>query len=149
MSEWERATFGAGCFWQAEATLRSLEGVQDTRVGYASEAGREEPLIEVVQVDFDPRRLTYPALVEAFWGLHDPTSRDRQGEHIGVKYRSVIFTHSPQQAAAARDALSRQEESGRFPRPIATVILPVGRFEPAEEEHQRYLEKNGLTSCSI
>ncbi|MFZ6046999.1 peptide-methionine (S)-S-oxide reductase MsrA [Pseudomonas sp. CR3202] len=149
MSERERATFGAGCFWQAEATLRRFDGVQDTRVGYASEAGREEPLIEVVQVDFDPRRLAYPALVEAFWGLHDPTSRDRQGEHVGVKYRSVIFTHSPQQAEAAQEALSRQDGSGRFARPITTVILPVGRFEPADEEQQRYLEKNGLTSCSI
>ncbi|MCY1370842.1 Peptide methionine sulfoxide reductase MsrA 3 [compost metagenome] len=121
----------------------------DTRVGYAAEAGRDEPLIEVVQVDFDPRQITFPALLEAFWGLHDPTSRDRQGEHVGVKYRSAIFTHSPEQAAAASAERERLEASGRFPRPLATVILPLGRFELADEGQQRYLEKHGLGACSI
>lgn len=149
MSELQQATFGAGCFWGAEAALREQAGVVDSRVGYAAEAGRSEPLIEVVQVDFDPGMIAYPTLVEAFWGLHDPTSRDRQGENVGVKYRSAIFAHSPQQAAIAEAARTALEGSGRFSRAIATVVVPLGHFELAAEDQQRYLEKNGLTACSI
>ncbi|WP_273820471.1 peptide-methionine (S)-S-oxide reductase MsrA [Pseudomonas asplenii] len=149
MSGLQQATFGAGCFWGAEATLRELHGVVDSRVGYAAQAGRSEPLIEVVQVDFDPGVIDYPALVEAFWGLHDPTSRDRQGDNIGVKYRSAIFVHSPQQAAIAELARAELEASRRFNRAIATVVVPLGTFELAAEDQQRYLERNGLTACSI
>ncbi|MBD9579193.1 peptide-methionine (S)-S-oxide reductase MsrA [Pseudomonas sp. PDM23] len=149
MSESQRATFGAGCFWGAEAALRKLDGVIDSRVGYAAEAGREAPLIEVVQVDFAPEVISYAALVEAFWGLHDPTSVDRQGEHVGVKYRSAIFTHSAAQAETADAARAQLDGSGRHRRPITTVVVELGRFELADEEQQRYLEKNGLATCSI
>ncbi|AZD60346.1 Peptide methionine sulfoxide reductase MsrA [Pseudomonas chlororaphis subsp. aurantiaca] len=83
MSGIKQATFGAGCFWGAEAAFRALPGVVDTRVGYAVEAGDESLRIEVVQVDFDPQVLAYSRLIEHFWGLHDPTSVDRQGEHGG------------------------------------------------------------------
>ncbi|MHC6226172.1 peptide-methionine (S)-S-oxide reductase MsrA [Pseudomonas sp. X10] len=149
MSELQRATFGAGCFWGAEASLRKLAGVVQSRVGYAAEAGEDKPLIEVVQVDFAPDVIGYSALLEAFWGLHDPTSTDRQGEHVGVKYRSAIFAHSPEQAAVAEAARRQLEVSGRYQRPIATVVVALGRFELAAQEHQRYLERNGLTACSI
>lgn len=149
MTETQQATFGAGCFWGAEAAFRKLEGVLDSRVGYAVEAGREAPLIEVVQVDFVPDLISYEALLDAFWALHDPTSHDRQGEHVGVKYRSAIFAHSTDQAAIAEAARLRLDRSGRYSRPIATVTVPLGRFDMAEEEHQRYLEKHGLTVCSI
>ncbi|AKA25106.1 peptide-methionine (S)-S-oxide reductase MsrA [Pseudomonas chlororaphis] len=145
----EQATFGAGCFWGAEAAFRTLSGVVETRVGYAVEAGDEAVQIEVVQVDFDPRALAYSSLVEHFWGLHDPTSVDRQGEHGGVKYRSAIFYANTVQAEQARLAKAALHESGRLGKPVATVIVPLGRFELADEAHQRYLEKNGLSSCHI
>ncbi|WP_409077168.1 peptide-methionine (S)-S-oxide reductase MsrA [Pseudomonas sp. MRSN 12121] len=145
----EQATFGAGCFWGAEAAFRTLPGVLETRVGYAVEAGDEAVQIEVVQVDFDPRALAYSSLVEHFWGLHDPTSVDRQGEHGGVKYRSAIFYATAQQAEQAQLAKLALHESGRLGKPVATVIVPLGRFELADEAHQRYLEKNGLSSCHI
>ncbi|AZC18014.1 Peptide methionine sulfoxide reductase MsrA [Pseudomonas sp. CMR5c] len=145
----EQATFGAGCFWGAEATFRALPGVLDTRVGYAVEAGDEAVQIEVVQVDFDPRLLAYSRLIEHFWGLHDPTSVDRQGEHGGVKYRSAIFHTNAVQAEQARAAKTALQDSGRLDKPVATVIVPLGRFDLADEAHQRYLEKNGLSSCHI
>ncbi len=145
----EQATFGAGCFWGAEATFRALPGVLDTRVGYAVEAGDEAVQIEVVQVDFDPRLLAYSRLIEHFWGLHDPTSVDRQGEHGGVKYRSAIFHTNAAQAEQARAAKTALQDSARLDKPVATVIVPLGRFDLADEAHQRYLEKNGLSSCHI
>jgi len=149
MSGIKQATFGAGCFWGAEAAFRVLPGVVETRVGYAVEAGDESLRIEVVQVDFDPRVLAYSSLIEHFWGLHDPTSVDRQGEHGGVKYRSAIFYHDGGQAGEARVAKVALQESGRLSKPVATVVVPLGRFELADEGHQRYLEKNGLSSCHI
>ncbi|MCB2251671.1 peptide-methionine (S)-S-oxide reductase MsrA [Pseudomonas chlororaphis] len=149
MNSLEQATFGAGCFWGAEAAFRALPGVVETRVGYAVEAGDEAVQIEVVQVDFDPQALAYSSLVEHFWGLHDPTSVDRQGEHGGVKYRSAIFYATAQQAEQAQLAKLALQDSGRLSKPVATVIVPLGRFELADEAHQRYLEKNGLSSCHI
>lgn len=145
----EQATFGAGCFWGAEAAFRALPGVVDSRVGYALEAADEALQIEVVQVDFDPQVLAYSTLIEHFWGLHDPTSVDRQGEHGGVKYHSAIFHTTAEQAEQARAAKTALQDSGRLNKPVATVIVPLGRFELADEAHQRYLEKNGLSSCHI
>ena len=149
MSETQKATFGAGCFWGAEMALRKLDGVLDSRVGYAVEAGRDTPVIEVVQVDFAPGIISYASLIEAFWALHDPTSVDRQGKDVGVKYRSAIFTHSSAQAVTAAAARTRLDGSGRYRRPVATVVVELGRFELASEEQQRYLEKNGLVACAI
>jgi peptide-methionine (S)-S-oxide reductase len=149
MSGIKQATFGAGCFWGAEAAFRALPGVVETRVGYALEAGDESLRIEVVQVDFDPQVVAYPSLIEHFWGLHDPTSVDRQGEHGGGKYRSAIFHHDDGQAQEARLAKVALQDSGRLNKPVATVIVPLGRFDLADEAHQRYLEKNGLSSCHI
>lgn len=145
----EQATFGAGCFWGAEASFRALPGVRDTRVGFARPASGEPVSIEVVQVDFDAREISYAHLIEHFWTLHDPTSVDRQGEDIGVKYRSALFYGSAQQAQSAQVAKQQLEASGRLSRPVATVIVPLGAFELADEEHQRYLEKHGGSSCSI
>lgn len=149
MSQIEQATFGAGCFWGAEAAFRALEGVADTRVGFASAAGAVEPKIEVVQVDFDPAKLSYSQLIEHFWGLHDPTSVDRQGADAGVKYRSAIFFHSGQQRELAVAAKETLEASGRLSRPVVTHVLALGALELADEDQQRYLEKHGKTSCSI
>ncbi|SKB07588.1 peptide-methionine (S)-S-oxide reductase [Pseudomonas extremaustralis] len=145
----EQATFGAGCFWGAEAAFRSLPGVLDTRVGFARSANGEAALIEVVQVDFDARVISYSRLIEHFWTLHDPTSVDRQGADVGVKYRSALFFSSAQQAQSAQLAKQRLDASGQLGKPVATVILALGEFQPADEDQQRYLEKHGASACSI
>lgn len=149
MSNNEKATFGAGCFWGAEASFRALEGVLDSRVGLASPADDSQLQIEVVQIEFDTQVLAYTQLIEHFWGLHNPTSVDRQGSDIGAKYRSAIFFHSVEQQAQALAAKRALDESGRLNKPVVTGVLPLGHFVLASEEHQRYLEKHGKSSCSI
>jgi peptide-methionine (S)-S-oxide reductase len=155
----EKATFGAGCFWGVEAAFRQMRGVIATQVGYAG--GRTATPTyrdvcshttghaEVVEVEYDPARLSYDALLQVFWESHDPTQLNRQGPDVGDQYRSVIFVHTPEQAAAAQASKEAQEQSGRYRRPIVTVIEPAGPFYRAEESHQQYLEKHGLSSCHI
>jgi peptide-methionine (S)-S-oxide reductase len=145
----EKATFGAGCFWQVEMAYRETEGVVDTAVGY--EGGHvDNPTYEqvcsdttghaeVTQVTFDPDQVSYEELVEKFWQLHDPTQVDRQGVDVGSQYRSVIFFHSPEQEAAAKASKERAQE--RFSQPIATTVEPATGFWRAEEYHQCYLER--------
>ncbi|WP_207937430.1 peptide-methionine (S)-S-oxide reductase MsrA [Pseudomonas sp. 51_B] len=147
--EIEQATFGAGCFWGAEAAFRALPGVVDSRVGFVQLTAAETESIEVVQVDFNTTVLSYDQLIEHFWTLHDPTSIDRQGADVGVKYRSAVFYHSMQQAAVAREAKQQVQASGHFDKPVVTVILPLGDFQLAHEDQQQYLEKHGSSSCSI
>jgi len=103
----------------------------------------------VVQVEFDPEKVKYETLVDIFWHLHNPTQVNRQGPDFGKQYRSAIFTHSPEQEAAAKKSRADLEASKKFQRPIATEITPAGKFYPAEEYHQRYLEKRGMASCHI
>jgi peptide-methionine (S)-S-oxide reductase len=149
MSEPIQVTLGAGCFWGAEASLRQLPGVLDTRVGFATGETRDAPRVEVVQVDFDPAILPLSAVIEHFWSLHNPTSLDRQGEYSGPKYRSVIFVNSEQQAAEANAAKHALGESGRFAAPIVTEVTALKHFELAPEEDQRYVEKHGAGACSL
>jgi peptide-methionine (S)-S-oxide reductase len=157
LSRTEQATFGAGCFWGVEVTFRQVPGVLDAAVGYAG-GHVERPTYEqvctdrtghaeVVQVTYDPDRVSYDQLLDVFWEAHDPTTLDRQGPDVGTQYRSAIFVHGPEQEAAARASLARQEASGRFGRRIVTSIEPYTRFWRAEEYHQRYLEKRGLAHC--
>ena len=155
----ETATFGAGCFWGVEQAFRRLDGVVDAAVGYAG-GHTENPTYhqvcsgttghaEVVQLHFDPAKITYDDLLRVFWQLHDPTQVNRQGPDVGTQYRSAIFVHSPEQEAAAvasRDAL---DASGSLGRPVATEIAPAGPFWRAEDYHQRYLEKRGLGACGV
>lgn len=155
----EKATFGAGCFWGVEATFRQVNGVVDTTVGY--EGGTlDNPTYqdvcsdrtghaEVVQVDFDPTKVSFAQLLDLFWELHDPTQLNRQGPDIGSQYRSVVFYHSPEQEATAKAALAKLEASGKYARPVVTQIVPAATFYPAEDYHQRYLEKRGLASCHL
>jgi peptide-methionine (S)-S-oxide reductase len=96
---------------------------------------------EVVDVEFDPSRIAYQELLEVFWACHDPTTRNRQGPDIGTQYRSVLFFHSPEQEAAARASMEELERSGRHRPEIVTEITPASKYYPAEEYHQRYLEK--------
>ena len=155
----EKATFAAGCFWGVEETFRTLPGVLDTAVGFMggttdSPSYREVCTgrtghAEVVQLEYDPARISYDRLLDAFWSCHDPTTKDRQGPDVGTQYRSAIFYHTPEQEAAARKSIARLESEGRFRRPIVTMIEPASAFWRAEEYHQRYLEKQGAASCRL
>ena len=153
----EKATFGAGCFWGVEATFRSVPGVTDAAVGYAG-GKTENPTYEdvcshvtghaeVVQVKFDPAVVSYDHLLDVFWANHNPTTLNRQGPDVGDQYRSAIYFHSPEQEAAAK--ASREAAQERFSKPIVTEITEAPEFWPAEDYHQRYLEKRGMASCAI
>ena len=149
----ETATFGAGCFWGVEWVYMQVPGVIDAVSGYAGGVTPDPTYeqvcshttghAEVVEVTFDASRVSYDQLVEIFWAMHDPTQIDRQGPDVGDQYRSVIFTHSGDQQAAAE--ASRERVASRFTRPIATEILPAPTFYPAEGYHQRWYEKKGGT----
>jgi peptide-methionine (S)-S-oxide reductase len=152
------ATFGAGCFWGVEASFRRIDGVTETAVGYAG-GHTDDPTYrevcshttghaEVVQVEYDPARVSYGELLDAFWAMHDPTQVNRQGPDVGDQYRSVIFFHTPEQEKAATDSKKHLDDSGLLRRPVATVIEPAPTFWRAEDYHQRYLEKNSH-SCGI
>jgi peptide-methionine (S)-S-oxide reductase len=153
------ATFGAGCFWGVEAAYRQIPGVLSTRVGYLG-GTMENPTYrdvcsgrtghaEVVEVTYDPGRLTYDDLLTVFWENHDPTTLNRQGPDVGEQYRSAIFYHGDEQKSAAEASKEERNRSGRYRQPIVTEITPASTFYPAEEYHQQYLEKRGLASCHI
>ena len=155
----EKATFGAGCFWGVEARFQQVPGVTETAVGYEG-GSLEKPTYqdvctdrtghaEVVEVTFDPEKVSYAALLDLFFELHDPTQVNRQGPDWGTQYRTVIFFHSPEQEATAKAAIARLEASHQFAKPIATRVVPAGTFWRAEEYHQKYLEKRGAVSCHI
>ncbi|HEX9024578.1 MAG TPA: peptide-methionine (S)-S-oxide reductase MsrA [Geobacteraceae bacterium] len=155
----EKATFGAGCFWHVEEVFRQAPGVVSTQVGYMGGV-KENPTYEdvcshttghaeVVEVTFDPELISYDELLRIFWESHDPTQLNRQGPDVGNNYRSVIFFHSPEQAAKARESLIREEKSGRHRRPIVTRIDPAATFWRAEEYHQQYVARHGEASCSL
>jgi len=157
-SQIETATFGAGCFWSVEARFRAHEGVLEATSGYMG--GQPEPNYravctgttghaEVVQVQFDANQVSFETLLDLFFAMHNPTTLNRQGPDIGSQYRSAIFFHSPAQEKAALNAIKALDESGRWPQPVVTVVEEAIPFWPAEEYHQRYLEKNGLGFCSI
>jgi peptide-methionine (S)-S-oxide reductase len=156
----ERATFAAGCFWGVEETFRRVPGVLATAVGYTG-GSLESPTYhdvcsdttghaEAVEVEFDPARVSYRELLEHFWGLHDPTTLNRQGPDQGSQYRSAIFFHGDGQRGAALASKAELEASGRLRgRRAVTEIVAAGRFWRAEEYHQRYLEKRRLESCRL
>lgn len=154
-----KATFAAGCFWGVEQAFLQIPGVIDTAVGYTG-GSRVHPTYtevcsdttghaEAVEVEFDPEQVGYEELLTAFWGLHDPTTANRQGPDIGSQYRSAIFVHDAAQEAAARASRERENASGRHRRPIVTEIVPAGAFWRAEEYHQKYFEKRGLVGCRV
>ena len=153
----ERATFAAGCFWGVEAAFRQIRGVLQTAVGYTG-GHVQDPTYdrvcrhrtghaEAVEVWFDPAQVSYGQLLETFWRIHNPTTRNRQGWDIGSQYRSAIFYHDADQqdlAVASRDA-----EQHSLRRQIVTEITPAAAFYRAEEYHQRYLEKHGRATCAV
>ncbi len=151
------ATFGAGCFWGVEVAFREIPGVVNATVGYLGGTmahptykdvctGRTGHA-EVVQVEYDPAEVTYDRLLDAFWEMHDPTTLNRQGWDVGTQYRSAIFFHEAEQEATAR--ASKEAVQSRSKKRIVTEIVPASTFYPAEEYHQRYLEKQGRVSCHV
>ena len=153
----EKATFGAGCFWGVEARFREVPGVVDAAVGY--EGGHmlnptyrdvctdETGHVEVVELSFDPAKVSYDDLLRLFFQLHDPTQLNRQGPDWGTQYRSVVFYHSPEQKQIAERVKEEAQKQTRGT--IVTAIEPAQTFYRAEEYHQRYLEKRGVKSCHI
>ena len=151
------AAFAAGCFWGVEDTFRQVPGVVATAVGYTG--GRtDDPTYEsvcshttghaeTVLVEFDPKLVTYDALLNVFLKNHDPTTKNRQGPDVGDQYRSAVFTFSPAQDAAARAAKDREEIARK--KPVVTLIAPLDRFWKAEDYHQQYDEKTGTHSCPL
>ncbi len=155
----QKASFGAGCFWGVQSLFDQTPGVLATTVGYQG-GTTERPTYkqvctdttghaEAVLVQYDPKVLAYDKLLDTFWKNHDPTTLNRQGPDHGSQYRSVIFYYSDAQRAAAESSKSALDASGKYKRPIVTQIVTAPAFWPAEEYHQKYLEKNHLPPCHI
>jgi peptide-methionine (S)-S-oxide reductase len=153
------ATFAAGCFWGVEAAFREIDGVASTRVGYTG-GSFDNPTYrdvcsgrtghaESVEVSFDPARVSYDKLLDAFWEIHNPTTLNRQGPDVGDQYRSAIFYQNAEQEAAAKASKEKLQNSGRYSRDIVTQIAPASRFWAAEDYHQQYFEKQGVTHCRV
>ena len=150
-----KATFAAGCFWHVEDLFRKTNGVVSTKVGYTGgklvNPTYEEVCTdmtghaEAVQVEYDPNIISYDELLDIFWSNHDPTSLNRQGPDVGKQYRSAIFFHDDGQQKIAEKSRQRIGESGRFEKPIVTEIIPAPEFYKAEDYHQKYFQKHGLS----
>ncbi len=146
-----KATFAMGCFWKPEVVFRRVAGVNDATVGYSGGhvaapsyqqvCRGDSGHAEVVQVDYDPGQISYAQLLDVFWSNHNPTTRDRQGPDVGRQYRSAIFAHNDEQLAAAAESRAAQQRATRDE--VVTEIEPLDVFYPAEDYHQRYLEKHG------
>lgn len=155
----EKAVFAAGCFWGVEESFARLPGVLRTQVGYTG-GKTDHPEYravcsgatghaEAVEVEFDPGKVGFRDLVEAFWELHDPTTLNRQGPDVGTQYRSAIFYRDEAQRREAEASKAALSASGKLRRPVVTEIVPAGAFWRAEEYHQRYLAKRGLPGCHL
>lgn len=149
----ELATFGNGCFWCTEAIFQDLEGVEKVVSGYAGGhvhiptyeqvCSGTTGHAEVLQITYDPGKISYEELLEVFWATHDPTTLNRQGNDVGTQYRSVIFYHDDTQQDLAQLYKEQLEASGTFDDPIVTLIEPMPEFFPAENYHQNYFNRNG------
>ncbi len=154
----EIATFGAGCFWGVEAAFIKVKGVVSTKVGYMG-GNLDNPTYEdvctdrtghteVVEVKYDPKKISYEELLDVFWNIHDPTQLNRQGPDTGSQYRSVIFYYDDFQRKKAEESKLKLENIGKFKNKIVTSIEPAKNFWQAEEYHQKYFEKNQNSSCN-
>lgn len=155
----QKATFAAGCFWGVEEAFSKVKGVTSTMVGYTGGRTKNPTYervcshttghAEAVQVEYNPQHVTYEQLLDVFWTIHNPTTRDRQGPDVGSQYRSAIFYHTPEQKAAAETTKHRLERNHRYDDPIVTQIVPAATFYRAEEYHQRYFATHGGSQCHI
>jgi peptide-methionine (S)-S-oxide reductase len=149
----ERAVLAGGCFWGMQDLIRRYEGVISTRVGYSGGDVRNATYrnhgthAEAIEIVFDPARISYRKILEFFFQIHDPTTRNRQGNDVGMSYRSAIYYTSDEQKRVAQDTIADVEASGLWPGKVVTELAPVGDFWEAEPEHQDYLERypNGYT----
>lgn len=153
----EMATFAAGCFWGVEEAFTKTKGVRSTRVGYiggnlpnptyedvcTNRTGHAEAL----QVKYDPKQISYEELLDLFWSIHNPTTKNRQGPDIGSQYRSIIFYHTPEQESIAKKSKQELDDSNKFQNKIVTEIVRASTFYPAEDYHQKYYQKIGGGSC--
>ena len=157
MTDTDRATFAAGCFWGVEHAFRQIPGVVEVTSGYTG-GHKDDPTYEevcghrtghaeAVLVEYDPSQVGYRQLVDRFFQIHDPTTPNRQGPDVGSQYRSAIFFHSPDQEATARASV--EEWQGSLAKRIVTEVVPATKFWPAEEYHQRYIDKGGEAACHI
>ncbi|MDO8537372.1 MAG: peptide-methionine (S)-S-oxide reductase MsrA [archaeon] len=161
MQKFEKATFGGGCFWGIEEAFRTLKGVKSATSGYMGGKIKNPTYeqvcadntahVEVVQIEFDPKEISYEQLVTGFWSLINPTTTNRQGFDIGSQYRSVIFYHSEEQKKIAQKSKEELEKSGKYKNKMVTAIEPAKEFFPAEEYHQKYYLKQGMEGkqCNI
>lgn len=156
----EKATFAAGCFWGVEAAFSQVKGVVSARVGYTGGHFKNPTYedvcsdktghAEAVEIEYDPKKVSYQELLDVFWQIHDPTTPNRQGPDTGSQYRSVIFYHNPQQKNLAIASKEKLRQAKVYNDPIVTEIVPAKEFYPAEDYHQRYYEKHGIThGCAI
>ena len=146
-----KSTLGAGCFWCVEHAFRKMQGITSTAVGYMGGTTKNPTYedvctdttgyAEVVQVEYDPSKISYREILNVFWGNHDPTTLNRQGPDIGTQYRSVIFFHSPDQEKEATASKEELQKSTKYGKKIVTEIVPATKFYKAEEYHQKYYEK--------
>lgn len=150
-----KATFAAGCFWHVEDLFQKTKGVKSTQVGYTggklSSPTYEEVCTdktghaEAVQVEYDPEQISYDELLKIFWENHDPTSLNRQGPDVGIQYRSAVFYHDDSQKEIAEKSKEKLGKSGMYQKPIVTEVSPAPEFYKAEEYHQKYFQKHGLS----
>ncbi len=155
----EMAVFGAGCFWGVKSFFGEVSGVVDAVSGYAGGSVANPTYkqvcsgttgrAEVVQITFDPEKVSYDRLLDVYFGDHDSTTMNRQGPDLGTQYRSVIFAETPEQEQKARRKIEELTAARRFRRPIVASVEPFRNLYRAEEYHQRYFEKNGLPSCHV
>lgn len=148
----EKATLGGGCFWCLEAVYQELRGVESVQSGYAGGTTQEPTYeevceggtghAEVVQIEYDPGAIGYRHLLEVFFSIHDPTTKDRQGADIGTQYRSIILYHDDDQRRVAQDIMAEIEREEIFGAPLVTELEPMSRFWPAEENHRDYYRRN-------
>jgi len=157
MAELETATFGGGCFWGVEDAFMKVKGVKETAVGFMGGTTKNPTYeevctdktghAEVVQLKYDSGEVSYEDLLEIFWSIHDPTTPNKQGPDVGSQYRSVIFYHSKEQEKLAKKSRKELRESGKYRNKIVTEILPAPEFYRAEERHQKYNQKHGISKC--
>jgi peptide-methionine (S)-S-oxide reductase len=149
----ERAVLAGGCFWGMQDLIRKKPGVRSTRVGYTGGSvvnatyRNHDGHAEAIEILFDPAVISFRTLLEFFFQIHDPTTKDRQGNDRGSSYRSAIFTTSDEQVRVAKDTIADVEASGLWPGRVVTEVVPAGAFWEAEPEHQDYLQRipNGYT----
>lgn len=155
----QTATFAAGCFWGVEEAFRQVKGVKSTTVGYTGGTSKNPSYedvcsdmtghAEAVQIQYEPKQVSYEQLLEVFWSIHDPTTKNRQGPDIGSQYRSMISYHTSEQEMLAKQSKENIERSGKFSNRIVTEIVQALTFYKAEEYHQQYYEKRGGGKCYL